>query len=105
MTRRDRRAQWLAHHRDRQSVGASVAVEIDQLVLHGIDPRYRYRIADAAGEQLAERFGAEPPDFQRSRSLDEVHTAGFEVATSNLSNIGAQVGEAIHGAVTGAEKP
>jgi hypothetical protein len=116
MTRRQRRAQWLAEHRDRHSVDrrgggspqidppASVHLEIDELVLHGIEPRHRYAIADAAGAQLADRFGDQPPAFERSSIVDELHAPAFPTALSSAHSIGVLIGESVYSAASGVGK-
>ena len=104
MSRRERRAQWRSHHRASESSMPSVRLHIDELVLHDVDARHRYRVADAAMEQMADLLSVRPPDVHRSTTIEDVRASHVTVPMSKIGSIGAQVGTAIHDAVCGAGK-
>ena len=138
MNRRERRAQWLAHHRGDASAGSdagasgtlrreppaaagqglrdthdqragrvetvrvvgSLRLHIEEVVLHGFDPRERYTVGDAVQQELTwlmtER--SVPSLLDAPRLAERLDAGTFHVTpNSRPQALGAQVARAVYG--------
>ena len=77
----------------------AVTLHIEQLVLHGFDPRDRHAIGDALRAELATLFNDSQPPSQ-SASHDRVDGGSIEVDSVRSANAPKQIANAIHHGVT-----
>jgi hypothetical protein len=74
-----------------------VNVRIDELVLHGFDPRDRLAIGAAVERELARLLAGEGSS-PRPAHADRVDAGSFEVARdARPGAVGAEIARAIHG--------
>lgn len=79
----------------------SVRVEIDELVLHGVDPRQRYRIADALQAELSRLLAATTPEAAPRAAVARVDAGSFAVAAAaDAASIGQGAARALHRSIT-----
>jgi hypothetical protein len=138
MNRRERRAQWLAHHRGeagapraprRESlptghaaraahdqragrvegraalrvespVAGPVRLHIEEVVLHGFNPRERYTIGDSVQQELTRLMTDRgvPSLLDAPRSAERLDPGTFHVTpNSRPPALGAQVARAVYG--------
>jgi hypothetical protein len=77
--------------------GGRVSVRIDELVLHGFDPRDRLAIGAAVERELARLLAAEGPGAGRV-GADRVDGGSFAVASDAApGGVGVEIARAIHG--------
>ena len=77
----------------------SLEVYIEELVLHGFEPRDRYRIGEAIQRELTRLFADQgvPPSLAQGGELARVDGGMFDVASGSKSDaIGAQVARAVY---------
>lgn len=80
-----------------------VELYIEELVLHGFEPKDRYRIARAMEGELRRLFAEHgmPPSFLRNGEIDHLDSGAFEVAPkARAQPIGAQVAQTIYGGLS-----
>jgi hypothetical protein len=78
----------------------SVELHIEELVLHGFEPRDRHRIAEALQQELTRLFtdGGVPASFGEHREISRVDAGAFNVEPAeSVERTGIQIGEAIYG--------
>lgn len=76
-----------------------VRLHIEQLVLHGFDPRDRHAIADAIRAEVAAVLAGQ--HITRSAAVD--HVDGGEIHTSSVretKSVGQAVGRAVRGGLS-----
>jgi hypothetical protein len=79
-----------------------VNVRIDELVLHGFDPRDRLAIGAAVERELARLMVTSAGDPGRLAGADRVDGGSFAVARdAPPSAVGAEIARAIHGGIGG----
>lgn len=128
MNRRERRAAWAArHHRDarlerpeeRHTPGrarvhlgphaaaaapASVRLHIEEVVLHGFDPRGRYSVGDAVQHELTRLLTEHglPTALFEARGAEQLDAGTFDSARDARPHaLGAQVARAVYGGLKG----
>jgi len=77
-----------------------VTVCIEELILHGFEPRDRYAIAVALEREFARLFTENeiPPSLLKGGDVIHVDAGGFEVSPGGTPEaVGAQVAQAIYG--------
>jgi hypothetical protein len=75
-------------------------LHIEELVLHGFDPRDRYRIAAAVEAELARLLSEQriPPSLGRGGGIPHLDGGSFEMEPgSTAKTIGSQVAQALYG--------
>ena len=77
-----------------------IDVRIDELVLHGFDPRHRHAIGDALHDALVRLINER--GVAALQSIDIVHLDGgsFELASNARAN-GENIARNVHGALGG----
>jgi hypothetical protein len=79
--------------------GGGVRVRIDELVLHGFDPRDRLAIGAAVERELARLFAAERAGAAPA-GADRVDAGSFEVPRDAAPGaVAAEIARAIHGGI------
>lgn len=79
---------------------SSVEVQIDELVLHGIDPRQRHAIGDAVARKLRLLFAREGVGgLSRKESVGFLDAGTFELNPGAPRSIGSRVAELIYRAL------
>ena len=148
MNRRERRAQWLAHHRGDAGAGgeasapgtprrepraadhtarpaqghraarveshvglrlaspapASLRLHIEEVVLHGFDPRGRYAVGDAVQRELTRLLTERglPSSLGAAGAAERLDGGAFHAAPdSRPQALGAQVARAVYGGLKG----
>jgi hypothetical protein len=79
---------------------AAVDLHIEELVLHGFEPRDRYSIGDAVERELTRLFAEQlmPPSLAATVERPHVDAGDVRVAPdSKPQHVGAQVANAIFG--------
>ncbi len=78
----------------------AVTVHVDELVLHGFDPRDRHAIADAVHAELAALFTASPPQPSGSTSTDVIDAGSFPIDGVRSPSAPHEIAAAVHREVT-----
>jgi hypothetical protein len=79
----------------------SVRVEIDELVLHGFDPRDRHRIGDALLAELAGLVADATPAPTAGAAVDRIEAGRFTVGTgADGASVGREAARALHRSIT-----
>jgi hypothetical protein len=127
MNRAERRAHFLSSHRQAtlqarlltQSTGyqskkpvnfrapdpplasaSKVQLHIEELVLHGFDPRGRYSISDAVQQELTQLFTGQgvPAQLTELSPTERIDAGSFQVgAAARTHAVGAQIANAVYG--------
>ncbi len=71
-------------------------VEIDELVLHGFDPRERSRIGDAVQAELQTLLAGTPVAGRTPRPADRVDAGHFQRAGQSSGEVGQLTARAVH---------
>ena len=56
-----------------------IELRIDELVLHGFEPRHRHAIATAVEQELVASLGARDPGFWRDGGAQRLDAGSFEL--------------------------
>ena len=81
----------------------NVELQIDELILHGFDPRERQRIGAAVQQELTRLLGAQgvPQGLAQGGRFEQVNAGAFTVAPGmSAEAIGAQVAQAVYGGLS-----
>jgi hypothetical protein len=79
---------------------ASFDVHVEELVLHGFEPRSRYRVGGTVERELERLLAAGLDGGVEARRVDFVDAGSFELDSSeNSTEIGVRVARAAYGAV------
>lgn len=74
-----------------------IIVEIDELVLHGFDPRERSRIGDAVQARLQALLAGVAPGAMAPRAVDRVDAGRFPLgAGDGAAAVGHRVARALY---------
>lgn len=77
---------------------ANIELHVEELVLHGFDPRDRHRIGQTAEQELGRLFAERGAPLARSGELADLDGGSFEVRPgSGAEAIGVQVARAVYG--------
>jgi len=82
---------------------ATIELHIEELVLHNLAPRDRYRIADAVQRELTRLFAAQgaPPSLAHSFDSAQLDVGSFTVSPEARGEaIGVQVAQAVYGGLS-----
>jgi hypothetical protein len=77
-----------------------VTLHIEQLVLHGFDPRDRHAFGDALHSELASLFGRDASAMHEPRAIERVDGGTVNVAGHRSPGVARAVAGAIHRGVT-----
>lgn len=82
-----------------------IELVIDELVLHGFDPRQRHAIGDAVARELTQLVGAHAAELQGHRSIDVAGLDGgtFLTPAPTAAGAGAGIANGVLTAVRGAK--
>ena len=82
----------------------TIELVIDELVLHGFDPRQRHAIGDAVARELTRLARAHARDLRGHRSMDVagLDAGVFETAPRMAAGTGAGIANSVFTAVRGA---
>jgi hypothetical protein len=81
-------------------MGMNLEIHIEELVLHGFDPRDKKGIGEAVERELARLFQEQgvPGAFQRERNVDRINAGSFAVGPRSVSKaVGAGVARSVYG--------
>jgi hypothetical protein len=79
-----------------------IELHVEQMVLHGFDPRDRVGIAEAVERELARLLRDAPPDANaRDQSIARVDGGAFRIDAVRGDAAGEPIARAVHGAVAG----
>lgn len=76
-----------------------IELRVEELVLHGFDPRDRHRIGRAVEDELGRLFAERgaPPSLDRSGEVPRLNGGSFEVTPgAGTGAIGARVAQAVY---------
>ena len=78
---------------------ANIELRVDELVLHGFEPKDRHRIGRAVEHELGRLFAERgAPPLAQSGEIADLDGGSFEVAPgAGAAAIGAQVAQAVYG--------
>ncbi|MEA2490141.1 MAG: hypothetical protein QOH21_1933 [Acidobacteriota bacterium] len=77
-----------------------VRIHIQELVLHGIDPRERHAIGDAVQAELRAALAAQRLDPREGRAIERVDGGTVRVRPrTHMRGLGAQIAGALRGAL------
>ncbi len=81
-----------------------IELVIDELVLHGVDPRQRHAIGDAVALELTRLARAYASELSGRRSTDvaRLDGGGFETPARTPAGVGAGIANSVFTAVRGA---
>jgi hypothetical protein len=81
-----------------------IELVIDELVLHGFDPRQRHAIGDAVARELTRLARAQAREFGRHHSMDvaRLDAGAFETPARTPADAGAGIAKSVFTAVRGA---
>ncbi len=80
-----------------------IIVVIDELNLHGFDPRTRHAIGDAFEHELARLFATPGPTQFQGAQIERLATPAIAVAAgTGAPALGARLAERVHGQVAAA---
>jgi len=122
MNRRERRAQWLAHHRQasgsisgsadagfptqhtHSAIGSpSVELHVEELILHGFRQGDRFQIGEAMQGELARQIAAQglPSVMSHGGEIDRLDAGRFTMLPGAGANVvGVQVAQTVFGGPT-----
>lgn len=83
---------------------ASVSLHIEEVVLHGFDPRGRYAVADAVQHELTRLLTERgvPPSLGEARGAERLDAGSFHPARDTRPQaLGAQLARAVYGGLKG----
>ncbi len=75
---------------------AKIRVEIDEVVLHGFDPRDRHSIGDAVQSELARLLTAAAPDLAAAGDRQRIDAGRFDAAGAGPAAIGRGAAGALY---------
>jgi hypothetical protein len=81
-------------------MGMNLEIHIEELVLHGFDPRDKKGIGEAMERELARLFMEQgvPGAIQPERNLDRIDAGSFVVGRGSVSKaVGAGVARSVYG--------
>jgi len=83
---------------------ASVSLHIEEIVLHGFDPRGRYAVGDAVQHELTRLLTQRgvPPSLGEARGAERLDAGSFSSARdARPQSLGAQLARAVYGGLKG----
>lgn len=83
---------------------ASISLHIEEVVLHGFDPRGRYAVADAVRHELTRLLTERglPPSRGTARGAERLDAGSFHTARDTRPQaLGAQLARAVYGGLKG----
>lgn len=81
-------------------MGMTMDIRIEELVLHGFDPRDGKRIGEALKRELTRLFTEQgiPDSFQLGSKVERIDGGSFEVGSGSEANqVGAGVAQSVYG--------
>jgi hypothetical protein len=82
-----------------------IRIHIQELVLHGVDPRDRHAIGDAVQNELREALAAQQLDVRDGRAIDRLDAGTLHTRPgARMHGIGARIGGALAGTLRGARR-
>jgi hypothetical protein len=82
-----------------------IRIHIQELVLHGVDPRDRHAIGDAVQNELRDALASRQLDLRDARAIDRLDAGTLRTQRgARMRGLGTQIGGALAGTLEGAKR-